>query len=99
MSMEDHELEDLLRDDESDRVERTESGKDAEKIGQAICAFANDLPGHAKQGVMFVGVRNDGSCASLPITDQLLQNLGGYRSDGNIQPIPSIQVEKRTLND
>ncbi len=42
--MEDRELEALLKDVETDRVVRTTSAKDGDKIGQAICAFANDLP-------------------------------------------------------
>ena len=41
----------LLNDIESDRVERTVSTTNTDKFGQAICAFANDLPDH-KQAVM-----------------------------------------------
>ncbi len=95
--MEDRELEALLKDVESDRVERKETSKDGDKIGQAICAFANDLPGHAQDGVLFIGARDDGSCAGTAITDELLRNLGGYRDDGNIQPIPSMIVQKRSV--
>lgn len=95
--MEDRELEALLTDIESDRVERTQSPKNGDKIGQAICAFANDLPGHARVGVLFIGVKDDGSCAGTPITDELLRNLGGYRDDGNIQPIPLLIVHKRSV--
>jgi ATP-dependent DNA helicase RecG len=95
--MEDRELEALLADIESDRVERTESPKDGDKIGRALCAFANDLPGHAQAGVLFIGVKDDGSCANTLITDELLRNLGGYRDDGNIQPIPSLIVQKRKV--
>lgn len=36
----------LLNDLESDRVERTISTTNTDKFGQAICAFANDLPDH-----------------------------------------------------
>lgn len=96
--MDDFELERLLTDLESDRVERKESLSDGDKIRQAICAFANDLPNHRKPGVVFVGVTDKGGCANLAITDQLLQNLGGMRSDGNILPIPSIVVQKKSLN-
>lgn len=52
----DDELLSLLADGESDRVERKESHSDAGRIRQAICAFANDLPGHNKPGVVFIGV-------------------------------------------
>jgi len=96
--MEDRELEALLKDVETDRVERTASAKDGDKIAQAICAFANDLPGHAQAGVLFIGARDDGSCGGASITDELLRNLGAYRDDGNIQPIPSLIVQKRFIN-
>ncbi|WP_348980462.1 RNA-binding domain-containing protein [Polyangium sp. 15x6] len=91
------ELEEMLRDLESDRVERTSSWKDAEKIGQAICAFANDLPNNRKPGYLFIGANNDGSASGLLIEDRLLQSLAAFRSDGNIQPIPSINVQKWSL--
>ncbi len=95
--MDDRELEGLLLDIESDRVERKESISDKGRIGQAICAFANDLPNHGLAGVVFVGARDDGSCANLDITDRLLQTLGALRSDGNILPLPTISVQKRTI--
>jgi ATP-dependent DNA helicase RecG len=95
--MTDDEIAALLHDLESDRVERTESGRDGDKIGKAICAFANDLPGHAKDGVLIIGVRDDGSCAGTSISDELLRNLGGFRDDGNIQPIPSIVIGKVSI--
>jgi ATP-dependent DNA helicase RecG len=44
-----------------------------------------------------VGVRDDGSCAGLPITDQLLQALAHMRSDGNILPFPVMSVHRKTL--
>jgi ATP-dependent DNA helicase RecG len=96
--MTDLELEALLADLESDRVERKQSLSDKDKIRQAICAFANDLPNHQAPGVLFVGARDDGSCAGLPITDELLLSLAHMRSDGNIVPIPSITVQKKTVN-
>ena len=95
--MDDAALEVLLTDIESDRVERKESVKDTDRIGEAICAFSNDLPGHGIPGVLFIGTRDDGSCANLAITPQLLEGLGGFRSDGNILPIPSLIVDKRVL--
>ncbi|MCK5796372.1 MAG: putative DNA binding domain-containing protein [Deltaproteobacteria bacterium] len=94
----DTELLTLLRDLESDRVERKASLSDMKKIRRAVCAFANDLPGHAKPGVIFVGVHDDGSCATLSIDDALLTKLAQVRSNGDILPIPSIQVSKHTLD-
>lgn len=96
--MEDYELIALLNDLESDRVERKASPSDGKKIRQAICAFANDLPNHQKPGVLFIGVNDNGTCASLPITDDLLLGLSSIRSEGKILPFPVLQVNKRSLN-
>lgn len=96
--MRDEELEALLGDLESDRAERKASISDKAKICEAVCAFANDLPGHREAGVIFIGVDNQGHCANLPITDQLLLTLADLRSDGNLLPFPVISVQKRTLN-
>lgn len=95
--MEDRELETLLNNIESDRVERKASISDRNAIRQTICAFANDLPKHQKPGVVFIGIKDNGSCADLPVTDELLRTLSDMRSDGNILPFPSIVVQKRTL--
>jgi ATP-dependent DNA helicase RecG len=95
--MNDHELARLLTDLESDRVERKESLSDPDRVREAICAFANDLPDHRAEGVVFIGARDDGSCAGLAITDDLLLKLASMRDDGAIQPLPSLIVQKRML--
>ena len=86
----DAELEALLADTESDRVERKESWKgDAPTKGrEAICAFANDLPDNRKAGALFVGARDDGSPSGLAITDELLRTLADIKTDGNMLPPP-----------
>ncbi|MFI5059717.1 MAG: ATP-binding protein [Candidatus Acidiferrum sp.] len=91
------ELENLLDNLESDLVERKESVTSPERIRQAICAFANDLPGHGRPGYIFVGVDDNGVPTNLPITDDLLLVLAGMRDDGNILPVPSLVVEKLVL--
>jgi len=88
----------LLRDLESDRVERKASSADGKKIRQAICAFANDLPNYQQPGVVFIGARDNGTCANLAITDELLSNLSSIRSEGKILPFPTLQVKKCTLD-
>ena len=93
----DKELLDILTDIESDRVERKASLSDRDRMRQAICAFANDLPDHRKPGVAFVGVNDDGTCANLRITDDLLRTLSDMRSDGNILPFPMMTVQKKIL--
>jgi len=95
----DEQLEALLADSESDLAERKESwrGVAPDTGRQAVCAFLNDLPDHRRAGVLFVGVRDDGTPSHLPITDELLRTLSDMRTDGNILPLPSILVEKRIL--
>lgn len=96
--MNDQELEILLSGIESDRVERKSSIANPDKVCEAICAFANDLPDNRQPGVVFVGVQDNGHCANITVTDQLLQTLSAMRSDGNILPVPAIAVQKKTLN-
>lgn len=96
----DAELEALLGDLESDRVERKESfsgGNMRDKARQAVCAFANDLPNHNAPGILFIGARDDGSPAGLSVTDELLLTLADMRSDGKMLPLPTMTVEKRRL--
>lgn len=89
----------LFNDLESDRVERKESWNSSkEKIREAICAFANDLPNHQLPGVIFVGVQDNGKCAGLTITDDLLLTITQCKDDGTIVPFPTMVVQKHTLN-
>lgn len=97
--MNDQELEILLNDMESDRVERKASITDRGKLCEAICGFANDLPNHQQPGVLFIGVNDNGTCVNLSIDDKLLLTLSGMRDDGNILPFPAMIVQKRNIND
>ena len=92
----DSDLISLLREGESDRVEfkRSLAGDTPGKIREAICAFANDMPGHGKPGVIFVGVQDDGILSGLSIDDELIRQLADMKTDGNIVPPPSITVRK-----
>jgi ATP-dependent DNA helicase RecG len=95
----DDELLALLNDTESDRAERKETfkGDVPRKARQAVCAFANDLPGHDKPGVLFIGAMDNGEPTHLDVTDQLLLSLADVKTDGNILPLPVLTVEKRAL--
>ncbi len=95
--MEERELAALVADVESDRSERTITTTNTDKFGEAICAFANDLPNHRQPGYLFVGAREDGTASGTPITDQLLQNLAALRSDGNLLPQPRMHVTRKQL--
>ena len=95
-SLNDHEILELLDSGESDLVSFKES-LPAGTIREDVCAFSNDLPDHRKPGVIFVGVRDDGTFFGLPITDELLRTLADIKTDGNILPPPSMVVQKRLV--
>lgn len=93
----DNELEELVTNLESDRVERKESAADFKAIRQTICEFANDLPNHNQPGVIFVGIKDNGACGHLAVTDDLLLRLAQLRDDGSLQPFPTMTVQQKTL--
>ena len=99
MRLEDAEIERMMAHGEDFRVEYKETlGGDAPvRIREAVCAFANDLPGSGKAGVVFVGVGNDGEPRRIDVSDRMLVDLTYIKTDGNIVPPPSILVEKRNL--
>lgn len=88
----------LIKDIESDRVERKASASDGNKIRQTICAFSNDLPGHGKNGIIMIGVNDDVSFSHTPIDDKMMQVLSQMRLDGNILPLPKITVQKHEID-
>ena len=55
----------LLNDIESDRVERTISTTNTDKFGQAICAFANDLPDTDKPAIYSWALKTMAKCRGL----------------------------------
>ena len=94
----DSDLRQRLHDLEAFNVERTESARNSDKLGEAICAFANDLADSRSIGVLFVGAKDNGDCAGLDVTDQIVQTLMGFGRDGHILPLPTLQVRKVTLD-
>ena len=88
----------LFRSEESHLVERKRSAADRRAIRRNICAFSNDLPGLGEPGVILVGVEDDGGCAGLEIDDALLRDLAQFHADGSTQPIPSIRIEKASID-
>ena len=82
---------------ESDHVERTQSTNDMEKFAQAVCAFANDMPGNRQPGYLFVGSLPDGQASGATVDDEMLRRLGDLQRNGNIQPLPAINAQKRRL--
>ena len=93
------ELLQIIEYSETDCVEFKESlsGSATERIREAICAFANDLPRHEKPGFVFVGVKDNRTIADLSVTDELLRQLADMKTDGNIVPPPSLNIKKCVL--
>ncbi|EPV0080025.1 transcriptional regulator [Pseudomonas aeruginosa] len=87
----------LLKDVESDRIERTIATNKTDKFCEAVCAFANDYPNHRQPGYLVIGAHDDGSLAGMSISDELLRNLAAIRADGNVLPAPAMSVEKISL--
>jgi ATP-dependent DNA helicase RecG len=92
--MTEQELRAIIADHESDRVELTISTTNTDKFSEAVCAFANDYPNHGAPGYLVIGVDDSKRFAGLKVSEGLMQTLGGLRSDGNIQPLPELRVEK-----
>nr|MCU0376323.1 putative DNA binding domain-containing protein [Chitinophagaceae bacterium] len=83
----------LIRDLESDRVERTVSTKE-DKLGPAVCAFSNDFANHRESGFILLGVKDNGEVAGIKISDEDLQKIGNIKSNGNVLPQPSLKVSR-----
>ncbi len=84
---------DLLKKMESDRVERTVSNREY-KICTADCYKANDLINSQQPGYLLYGVDNTGEPAGMTISDEDILGLGNIRANGNIQPLPHIDISE-----
>ena len=98
MKATDREVLDLASDLESFRVERTLTARDSDKFHEAVCAFANDMPGEGRLGYLFIGVDDQGQIQGAEVTDELLRRLTDLKNDGSILPAPTLNVEKKVLN-
>ncbi len=75
---------------------RTAEERAFARIGETVCALANDIEGSGLPGIVVVNAGIDGKVAETVATDCLLQRLSRLRSDGHVLPPPTILVEKRT---
>jgi len=91
----------LATDLESFRVERKASFKSVKSdVEEAICAFANDLPGTGQPGYVLIGVTDKtGEPTGLAVTDELMREITDIRDSGNILPFPMMTVAKAKLKD
>lgn len=97
--MTEHELRAIIARYEADQIELTISTKDTEKFSEAVCSFANDLPNRGTPGYLLLGVDDHRRIAGMQISDEVLRYLGGLRDDGNIQPLPSLAIERVVTNE
>lgn len=93
MKLTEDKLRQMMTDLEAENVERTRSFDKVDKMGQAICAFANDLPGRGVPGYLLLGVENDGKISGKQIDDEHLTSLGGLKTEGNLLPPPAMALE------
>jgi ATP-dependent DNA helicase RecG len=98
MQLTEQEMRLLVADMESARVERTLTAAKKDKLGEAVCAFANDISGEGKPGCIFVGIADNGTIEGTRVDDALLRSLADLRNDGSVLPKPSLQVEKREID-
>ena len=98
LSPSDQQLGELISHGKSASVvfKRSLRGGARRRIEEAVCAFANDLPGTGSPGFVIVGLAGNGSPVGGRISDRILTNLGNMRTDGNIVPFPTIHIEKRS---
>lgn len=86
------ELDALLAGEESFRVEKTISTTNMDKFCEAICAFANDMPDSRENGYLLICVTDDGRRSGLRVTDDLQKKIASIRMEGNILPMPVMNV-------
>ena len=86
------ELDALLAGEESFRIEKTISTTNMDKFCEAICAFANDMPDSRENGYLLIGVTDDGRRSGLLVTDDLQKKIASIRMEGNILPMPVMNV-------
>lgn len=89
----------ILVDMEADNIEKTVSVKDANKFGEAICSFSNDMSAKGQPGYLIVGANDDGTVPGIDINEQIIQTLLDFRTDGRIVPPPTMTVDKYQLDD
>ena len=94
------EINKLLSDMESDRIERTISTNNTDKFSEAICAFSNDYPSHNLPGYLIIGADDKkGTPVGIKITDAILKDIAAIKNNGQILPQPSLTVEKYVLDE
>jgi len=91
-------LNQLLGDTESFRVEKTASLTNTDKFSEAICSFANDIGNTGLPGYLFIGVDEKGVPTGAVISEALLTQLDQIRKNGQILPQPDARVSRHLID-
>jgi len=86
-------LKEIIALGEADRVEITRSITDTDKFREAICSFSNDMSGSGLAGYLLIGIDEKDPGFRLNATDDLLKQFAAFRSDGQILPLPVMNVQ------
>jgi ATP-dependent DNA helicase RecG len=89
----------LMSNLESENIERTRAFDKVDKMGQAICAFANDIGERKQPGYLLLGVEDNGTFSGKRITDEQLTALAGFKSEGNLLPPPSMTIYHESFDE
>lgn len=89
----------LMSNLESENIERTRAFDKTDKMGQAICAFANDIGDRKQPGYLLLGVEDNGTFAGKRVTDEQLTALAGFKSEGNLLPPPAMTIYHESFDD
>lgn len=52
------------------------------------------MPNSRQNGYLIIGANDDGSLSGLKVDDNLLKKIASIRSDGNILPLPVMNVDR-----
>ena len=89
-------LADLLKEEESEYIEKCESPKSTDKIAKAICAFPTIWP-QKKSICYFYRCQRQWKICRSSVGDEMLLNIASIRSNGNLQPFPVIDIKKLSI--
>lgn len=74
------------------------SSKDnKERICRTICAFANDISNQQRNGIIVLGIKDDGSASGLSISEKLERDILDIKGEGKIVPQPTFICQKQTF--
>ena len=91
------ELQKIIAIDEGFRIEFTTSKGDVDKFQEAICAFANDMPGSGKKGYLLIGVQDNGQICGMKVDDALMKRPGGLYGQARPENFPHVNDYRNSV--